>query len=190
MAGVGFRITVQGAERFLKMLEQSEARVHQGIVKALKEGVAIVRADAVLNAPHVSGRLRRSIRGRVEESRLLGASFGIIGSDVIYARIQELGGEIKPVHAQYLAVPLEAAKTPTGRVRGGPRTFANTFIIRSRSGSLLIMQRHGGGIRPLFALTKSITVRGKHYMERALQSNRPRLRALFGREVKASLQAP
>ena len=131
MAGVGFRITVQGAERFLRMLAQSEKRVHSGIVKALKEGVALVRADAVQNAPHVSGRLRRSIRGRVEEGLSGAPSFGIVGTDVVYARIQELGGDVKAKNVQYLTIPLGAAKTDTGRTRGGARTFGNTFIIRS-----------------------------------------------------------
>jgi hypothetical protein len=190
MAGVGFKIVIEGLERFRQArLEQAQGRIRRGIATALETAVHLVRRDAVLNAPHVSGRLRSSIRGRVEHSALLGGSFGVVGSNVVYARIQELGGVIKARHAKYLTIPLSGAKTKAGVVRGSARSFPDTFVMRSRSGDLLIVQRRGQGVLPLFVLKPEITIRGKHYLERGLEQNRAAIRSLFGREVKAALEA-
>lgn len=189
MAGVGFRVNVQGDERWNRMLREGARRVSHAVNRSVRTAVAWVRRDAVLLAPHKSGHLRRHIRGRVEESTLLGASVGIVGTDVIYARIQELGGVVKARNVKYLTIPLGAAKTPSNITRGGARTFADTFVMRSRAGRLLIMQRRGRGLRPLFLLAPRVEIRGTHYLGRALEGNRPQIRELFGREVTAELQA-
>lgn len=189
MTGVGFKIKIEHAERWERMLRDGAQRVAASIHKSLGIAVAWVRRDAVLFAPHRSGHLRRHIRGRVESSTLLGASFGVVGSDVVYARIQELGGVIKARNAKYLTIPLAGAKTKAGIVRGGARSFTDTFVMRSRSGDLLIVQRRGRGVLPLFVLKPEITIRGKHYLERGLEKNRAPIRELFGREVKAALEA-
>jgi len=189
MAGTGFKVKVEHTERWERMLREGVQRVAASINKSLGIAVAWVRRDAVLAAPHKSGHLRRHIRGRVESSTLLGASFGVVGSDVVYARIQELGGVVKARNAKYLTIPLAGAKTKAGIVRGGARTFSETFVIRSRSGNLLIMQRRGRGVLPLFVLKPKVEIRGSHYLERGLEKNRAPIRELFGREVKSALEA-
>jgi len=190
MAGVGFAVNIEGAERFTKKMRESPQRIHQGVVRALRLAVAAVTRDAKLAAPVRSGRLRASIRGRVEEHALLGGSFGIVGTNIIYGRIQELGGEIRPRNVQFLTIPIGAAQTASGVTRGPARSFPNTLVLRSRAGKLLIMQRAGrGGLRPLFVLVRRVQLSPNPYLGPALEGNRRNLVQWFGREVKTALEA-
>jgi phage gpG-like protein len=63
-------------------------------------GMSQERAGDVLNV--ISGRLRGSIFGKVRGNDLL--EFGA-GSNVVYARIHEFGGTIKPKNGQFLKFP-------------------------------------------------------------------------------------
>lgn len=116
----------------------------------------------------------RSGAGVQTRSGALGRSFGveIRGTDldslivltrssgVPYARIQEAGGIIRPRRSRYLAIPLGAAKTPSGVLRAPPRAWADTFVRRIGGGRLLIMQQRKGGAVPLFLLTRGpVTLR-------------------------------
>ncbi len=75
------------------------------------------------------------------------------------ARIQEDGGVIRPRKSQFLAVPLPAAFR--GRaVADPPRSYKNTFVVRSRKGQLFIVQPKGdGGFNFLFKLAKKVTLK-------------------------------
>lgn len=103
-----------------------------------------------------TGTLRRSFMFKVF-GKTLAELNGIYFSDSVYARIHEEGGLIRPTRSRYLAIPLDAVKTPSGVPRGSPRDFPNTFI-RRKGGSLLIMQTQGERAVPLFALVSSVTI--------------------------------
>lgn len=61
----------------------------------------------------------------------------IIGTNVPYAAIHQFGGTIRPVNAKKLAIPLDRQ---AARMR--PRDLTGqTFIIRSKAGNLLLMER-------------------------------------------------
>lgn len=119
-----------------------------------------------------SGRLRNSITTRIQSSGNLHA--GIIGSNVVYARIHEEGGEIKPVNVKYLTIPFPAAKTKAGASRGGARSFDNTFVKKSKAGNLIIFQRQGQQIVPLFLLRdRPVTIPDRPYLMPALEKIQP-----------------
>jgi hypothetical protein len=84
---------------------------------------------------------------------------GTIGSKLPYARIQEYGGTIVPKNGKYLAIPLDAALNQQGiPLRPGPRFWTNTFVAKSKAGNLLIFQKRGAGIIPLYVLKTSVTL--------------------------------
>lgn len=83
---------------------------------------------------------------------------GTLGTDSKYAAIHEYGGRITPTRGQYLAIPLAAALTRAGVTRDEPRSYSDAFFITSRSGTLLLVRRAGGGIEPLFAMKRSVTI--------------------------------
>lgn len=87
------------------------------------------------------------------------AIMGSIGSDVPYAAIQEYGGTIHAKNAQFLAIPLPPALDAQGvPLMMGPRAWPNTFVAKSKAGNLIIFQRRGTSIVPLYVLKTSVTI--------------------------------
>lgn len=80
-----------------------------------------------------------------------------------YARVHEHDGEttIRPRRAKFLAIPLPAVKTATGVARGLPRDFTETFVRRNKGGNLIIYQNRADQVVPLFALVRSVKVKGR-----------------------------
>lgn len=99
-----FSVQVKGLDAALRKLDRQ--RVQQGMQRGMQKVVITLSDQAKLNAtarpgPQVdTGRLRSSITGTVRNE---GASLiGVIGSNVIYARIHELGGVITAKNAPFL----------------------------------------------------------------------------------------
>lgn len=110
-----------------------------------------------------SGRLRNSMG---EETKADGSIIKtLIGSmGVIYARIQEFGGLIKPKRGKYLAIPLAAAKTGAGVPRyASPRDVPDLVFLRSKKGNPILAKKVGKGKRarlvPMFVLVTSVTLK-------------------------------
>lgn len=178
------------------------------LAKALRIGSArvalMIQREAALNAttsPHVrSGRLRRSIIGRVEDVE--GSRLAIViragggKADVRYAAAQEYGATIRPKKAKFLAIPLDAAKTKAGVSRyKSPRDAGDLSAIPISRGRFLLVRkakpRPKGGKRKraappkrqpaLFLLTREPTViRPTRFLARAIESTGGRLSQEIG----------
>ena len=122
-----------------------------------------------------SGTLRGGINvGPIEESA--DEIRGPVGTNTIYAAIQNYGGTITPKNSTYLTIPLDAALTPAGVMRWSAREiisspgqggYTGTFF---RNG--VLFGKTAGGIEPLFALKTSVTIPARPYMEPGLESVR------------------
>lgn len=75
---------------------------------------------------------------------------GVKTQSVPYANIQDKGGDIVPVNAQYLTIPFPG-------VQGRAKNFKDAFVIKLKTGNLALVQSDGnGGIIPLFTLVKRV----------------------------------
>jgi hypothetical protein len=103
-----------------------------------------------------TGGMRRSFNFEVTNADRLDSWTLTEFSNHPGARIQEYGGTItgKP----WLAIPLPAARTAAGASRGSLRSFKNTFFAKSKAGNLLLFQRNGKSITPLFVMKSSVTI--------------------------------
>lgn len=114
-----------------------------GAIKSIKESVKVGGAD-------------------------LASTHGIIGG-IGYLRIHETGGVVTPKKSKYLAIPLSAALKSNGTpIKPGPRFWLNTFVATSKAGNLIIFQRRGKNIVPLYVLKKSVTIKARLGMEKTL----------------------
>lgn len=130
-----------------------------------------------------SGHLKRSIGSIVRtEDGLPVAHIGSgvrQGKPLEYAGIHEAGGTIRPKIKQFLTIPLRAAQTATGQtnfsakdVLNGDTKYSGSFVAKgiifgiTQSGSTLLKSGRfrKGGIVPLFALKRSVTIRPSHYL--------------------------
>ncbi len=75
------------------------------------------------------------------------------------AAVHERGATIRAKNAQYLTIPLPAALNKNGTPkRPTARSWPNTFVQRSKKGNLLIFQKKGKDIIPLYVLKKSVVI--------------------------------
>jgi phage gpG-like protein len=98
------------------------------------------------------------------------------GVTVKYARIHEFGGTITPKKAQYLAIPMAAAKTGTGVSRyESPRQVPGLFVFKSKAGNLLLARREGkkGKLKLFFVLKKSVKIPARPYLGPAVNAIKP-----------------
>jgi phage gpG-like protein len=197
-------------QQFYKLLEKST-------VKRM-EGACILIANKVKSSfsggsmPNVrSGRLRASISYNYSQSGMgegkvdgiaakegvkgignPGSQWpiltGVVGSNVVYARVQELGGTISKKD-KMLTIPLDAAKTASGVSRGGARSFSDTFVKRSKAGNLIIFQSKGKDIVPLFVLKDKVVIPARPYLRPALEWSLPKIQKLFN-NIQGEISTP
>lgn len=78
---------------------------------------------------------------------------------IFYARVQEYGGTFRG-GSTLLAIPLPAALDASGReLKAAPRDWTDTFVAQTRRGNLVIFQRRGKEIIPLYVLKPTVTLR-------------------------------
>ncbi|TFG39836.1 MAG: hypothetical protein E4H44_01325 [Candidatus Aminicenantes bacterium] len=98
---------------------------------------------------------------------------GYVGkSPVVYARIQDEGGTI---HAKkkFLTIPFPG-------VRGIAANFPDSFIVKSKKGNLIIAQKNGKGIKPLFLLRNQVTLPARRWFTNPIDARRPVLDEMMG----------
>lgn len=99
--------------------------------------------------------IRRSVRTVIDGNDVVGFIGGIY-----YLKAHEFGATIRARRSQYLTIPLPAALDSAGvPLKRSARDWTNTFIKRSRKGNLLIFQKRGDQIVPLYVLKKEVTIR-------------------------------
>lgn len=194
MAGE-LRITVN-ASSLNTLVEQYPHQAMVTLAQALKKAaLPVVRrikekmAGPVLK--HRSGDLSRSVTIGGVESNLQTRALSIsIGSNIVYARIHETGGTILPRRGTYLAIPLSAAQTPTGKARFSPRNAPGpTFVARSKRGNLIIFQKlSSGGIRPLFVLKRSVVIPKRPIWEPSLRESEQDIQTIFAQEIDTAVE--
>ena len=122
-----------------------------------------------------TGSLRKSIDHEIvtDPDRITGEVVVREGPASKYAGIQEEGGTIVPKNAKALAVPLPAALTARGVLKGkynaaNLRELDLVLIKNKKSGKALLAEvvegRRKNRLRYLFVLKPSVTIEGQHYM--------------------------
>ena len=112
-----------------------------------------------------TSELSRGIRKRViVNGDVFKLEVGTYG--VKFARILEKGGTIIPKRKQWLTIPL-------GKTQGWARNYPGAFIIKSKKGNLLIVEKAGKNrLKPLFVLKKSVRIPAFHWLERSLKDRK------------------
>ena len=79
------------------MLALAPEKTKSALRKSLQQSSLFVQNDAKKLAPHDTGQLRRSITHKVH-----GYDYAEVGTNLVYAAIQEYGGTIKAKNKPYL----------------------------------------------------------------------------------------
>ncbi len=128
-------------------------------------------------AQTLSRRTGGMVQSIIESVEVNGQTFdtirGTIGGNLI-ARVQEFGATITPKNAKFLTVPLPAALDGNGvPLKKRARDWPNTFVAKSKAGNLIIFQRRGAEIVPLYVLKTSVTIPPRLGMQTTLDVGLP-----------------
>ncbi|WP_266032610.1 hypothetical protein [Brucella intermedia] len=116
--------------------------------------------QSIVDSAHVEGTTFSTIRGSIGGSKV--------------AAVQEFGATIKPRKAKYLTIPLPAALNSDGTPKKrSAREWDNTFVAKSRAGNLIIFQKRGTQIVPLYVLKTSVTIPPRLGMRKTLDAGLP-----------------
>lgn len=137
-----------------------------------------------------SGAAVRSIRRSVAVSGgTVGEIVGRIGG-VHHLVAHEFGATVKAKNGGWLTIPLPAALNANGTPKKPrARDWPNTFIIKSKKGNLLIVQKKGRGILPLYVLKKSVRIPARLGMGDELTKALPLFLNRLRRRVKKEFGA-
>lgn len=122
--------------------------------------------------PALRRRSGRAIRSIIDSVSVRGSGInnivGVIGG-IGYLRIHEYGGTIHAKNARYLTIPLPPALRPDGTpIMARARDWPNTFVITSKAGNKLIVQRNGKELIPLYLLKQSVRIPARLGMRRRI----------------------
>lgn len=152
------------------------------------------KANATERPRSRTGLLRRSIAGTVQDTDTgitvqLSAGGRHGGRDVIYARLQELGGTIRPVRRRWLAIPTDEVKTAAGVARyPSPRNYPGRLFFHQKSAGLaMLLEKVDGRSVVRWWLRKETTITPKRYLARSVDRNVPKLPTLLSDALRLSL---
>lgn len=159
-----------------KVLSDELREFLDGVAQALAERHATPWPGGT-TAQTLSRRTGGMIQSVVESVEVNGQTFdtirGTIGGNLI-ARVQEFGATITPKNAKFLTIPLPAALDSSGvPIKKRARDWPNTFVARSKAGNLIIFQRRGAEIVPLYVLKTSVTIPPRLGMQTTLDVGLP-----------------
>lgn len=119
-----------------------------------------------------TGALMRSVQTRflVNESKP-SLSVAVAGSKLVYAAIQDQGGEVR-AKRKFLAIPVNLPAASRGKwPRDWPRGALQ--LIRARRGKFLLAERDGENLIVRYVLQRSVRVKGTGYVAAAFERMQP-----------------
>lgn len=125
-----------------------------------------------------TGRLRNSIVAIPNYSRG-SVSFGV---GVVYGKIHELGGIVKPKNAKYLWIPTQANRTRAGVAKLLPKDVVGQGFVRKN----VFFMKDGKGIRPMFVLKTEVKLPARYYMRDAVELLTRHIKTLVSRWEQGS----
>ena len=151
-------------EEMLAVLEV----VAEKVIASFKQGTR----NNPKNAVHLRTRtgyavrsIKRSVKVSTEGRRLYIGKVG--GTD--YLNVHEDGAIVYARGSKYLTVPLSAAKDARGvPLKARARDWGNTFVARNKKGNLIIYQKRGRSMVPLYILVRSVYIPPRLGMEKRL----------------------
>lgn len=155
--------------------EGVQSHLGQTLLQAAEYLAGEIRSVVMATFSGRTGGLARSWR-----SRFLGVNGRIAGaeaySDLIYAGIQDTGGTIHPRTVSKLAIPLK--DLPVGK---WPRHFGKELtLIKSKKGNAILAKvKKNGQIEPYFVLKDSATIKGRQYVDKAIDQAMPEIESIM-----------
>lgn len=143
-------------ESFTKTVGAALAKRHSS---AWSAGTRLPAGDRTGKLARRSGTLQQALQnlGTVEGSEI--EDLQVTLSIPEPYGIHEFGGRVRAKRAKYLTIPLPAALDSSGvPLKRKARDWQNTFVAKTKKGNLMIFQRRGKEVVPLYLLRKEVMI--------------------------------
>ncbi len=172
----------EGIDAFVADLKRTWEAQPQQVAPVLREylsqvaSVLVARNSGSATTPtSLAKRSGASVASIMKSVKVKGTTWnnleGSIGGKETLV-IHEYGGTIR-AKGKMLTIPLPAALGPRGIPPPFTRQWKNTFVARSRKGNLIIFQRRGAGIVPLYVLKDEVKIPARLGMRAELRKQIP-----------------
>lgn len=179
-------LSIMTNERDLRVkIESKEGRLDLALLRTFQTALYCLRGNTVndltvkrFGLGTQTGRLRNSLAIEVQKTGM--GVMGIMGTGIPYAAAHEFGTTITPKTRKFLTIPFPG-------IKGRALEYANTFFLNTRTGGLILFQRQGKSIRPLFTLVKSVMVRQKKWMSKSFFAAKDRMIDIIQQGLREAL---
>jgi phage gpG-like protein len=175
-----FNVQIKGTQALLQRFQRAPEAVSgamQGSVQFTVQKLNRIVKEYIARNLHGKGRLMRSIKPQIGYLR------GNVGTDVIYARIHELGGTIRPRLVKYLTIPVnEEYARIRSRVKS-LRSLGGFVFVKSKKGQAMLLDKNNNNA-PAFILVEMVQIKPKPYMRPAAQLGAAIFRESFAAKMK------
>ena len=185
--GKRFGTAAEGVQSVSRNLSRALDKAAPKVSKELKKSLQLVAKE--MNKKHGtpwraggsprSSLFKRSGSGlkgirdsiRVRKSGGLDGIEGQIGARFPMS-VHEKGATVRATRSKFLTIPLPSALNSRGiPLRRSARDWDNTFVAESKRGNLLIFQRRGNGIVPLYVLKREVKIPARLSLEKTLRED-------------------
>lgn len=185
-----FSIFEQAAEHVLRQIEEAPERAAKRVSREIMHGLQRVAAKmremhsspwgggVVNTSDRLQKRSGRGLQSILDSLRVSGSTLQTLQGSISTGdmTIHETGGVINAKGSRYLTIPLPAALDSRGvPLLPSARDWPNTFVQRSRKGNLIIFQKRGREIVPLYVLKTTVRIKPRLRMEQAVMGEIPYL---------------
>lgn len=161
-----------------------EPKVLSAELKTFLEGVARALAQRHGRAwpsgttdKTLSKRSGASVQSILQSVSVNGNTFDTIVGHIggkFPLQVHEFGATIKAKGGKFLTVPLPAALDGKGvPIHKSARDWQNTFVAKTKAGNLVIFQKRGTTIVPLYVLKTQVVIKPRLGMRATLQAGLP-----------------
>lgn len=137
----------------------------------------------------LTGALRNSYT--IDTSKINEANPAVrVGSNLIYARIHEFGGVIRPKVAQYLTVPISDLGRELRRTNRSLKDIPGAFVRKSRSGNVVVFQkRRREAPIPLVVLKRSVRLPPRPHLRPAFHESAAEIRDIVDKTIRNAISS-
>jgi hypothetical protein len=165
----------------------------QVIVNGVKEGFGsnANRGPSSPGQPPNSQRGGAGLKGSIKQSAVVARRTSVF-TTFIYARTQEKGGWVTAKPGGFLTIPLsDKAKTRSRMAKGARGIAANTLILRSKRGNLIVFEKRGKRkpkLIPHYLLRKAVYLPARPFMRPGFMKSKDLALREFVRVASQTMQ--
>lgn len=185
MKGIEFNLSTYQLTQQVNSLVKIKDQLGPFMKKELYKLQKHVRTSYVESGLKVrTGNLIRSIvpGAVVERAQGVGGTL-LVGQGLNYAKIQEFGGTIQPINAQWLTIPVGPMLTKAGVFKyANVRDAGKEWDLRFLVGPRIVLGHKKGSSEPwqlVFVLRKKVTIPARHFLRDGLAKFKP----VFAKDV-------